>query len=65
LPNKRQAVVRILRAFGDLPVCKDVVVTTPQDILQSGKVVGSVLHSAPHEGCSMNDPETTVASRSP
>lgn len=48
--NKRQAMVEILRALGDLPVCKDVLVTTPEEISRRGHVVGDVLRSALREG---------------
>lgn len=48
--NKRQSMVEILRALGDLPVCKDVLVTTPEEISRRGHVVGDVLRSALREG---------------
>jgi predicted nucleotidyltransferase len=48
--NKRQAMVEILRVLKDLPVCKDVVVTTPDEISRRGHVVGDVLRSALREG---------------
>jgi len=41
--NKRQATVEILRVLNDFPVCKDVVVTTPDEISRRG-------HSALREG---------------
>lgn len=53
LPNgadKRQATVEILRTLGDLPVAKDIVVTTPDENDRRGHVVGSVLYSALREG---------------
>ena len=48
--NKHQAMVEILRVLNDLPVCKDVVVTTPDEISRRGHVVGDVLRSALREG---------------
>lgn len=53
LPNgtdKRQSAVEILRTLGDLPVAKDIVVTTPEEIDRRGHVVGSVLYAALREG---------------
>lgn len=53
LPNgtdKRQAAVEILRALGDLPACKDIVVTTPEEIERRGQLVGTVLRPALREG---------------
>jgi predicted nucleotidyltransferase len=48
--NKRLAVVEIRRALADLPVCKDIVVTTPEEITRRGDLVGTVLRSALREG---------------
>jgi len=48
--DKRWVTVDILRALGDLPVSKDVVVTTPEEVLQRGNLVGSVLRSVLREG---------------
>jgi predicted nucleotidyltransferase len=48
--DKRQATVEILRALSDLPVCKDVVVTTPEEVARRGHLVGDVLRSALREG---------------
>jgi predicted nucleotidyltransferase len=48
--NKRQAAVAIRRAFTDLPVPKDIVVTTPEEIARRGDVVGTVLRPALREG---------------
>ena len=38
--DKRQAAVLILRTLGDLPVAKDIVVSTPEEIDRRGHVVG-------------------------
>ncbi len=48
--NQRQAAVEIHRTLGDLPVAKDIVVTTPEEIDRRGHVVGSVLYAALREG---------------
>lgn len=48
--DKRQAMVEILRALSDLPVCKDVVVTTPEELERRGHVKGDVLRAALREG---------------
>ena len=50
IENKRRATVEILRALNGLPVSKDVVVTTPEEIARRGDVVGHVLRPALREG---------------
>jgi hypothetical protein len=40
----------MLRALSDLPVAKDVVVTTPDEIARRGHLVGTVLREALQEG---------------
>ena len=50
IENKRRAAVEILRALNGLPVSKDVVVTTPEEIAARGNVVGYVLRPALQEG---------------
>jgi HEPN domain-containing protein/predicted nucleotidyltransferase len=48
--DKRQATVAMLRALRDVPVAKDVVVTTPEEIEARGDAIGSVLRPALREG---------------
>lgn len=48
--NKRLAAVAIRRTPADLPVCKDVVVTTPEEIARRGDLIGTVLRPALREG---------------
>jgi predicted nucleotidyltransferase len=48
--NKRLATVQILRALNGLPVSKDVVVTTPEEIAERGNIIGNVLRPALREG---------------
>lgn len=46
VPDKRRAAVEMRRELSDLPVSKDIVVTTPDEIARRGKVVGSLLRAA-------------------
>lgn len=48
--QRRDLTVAMLRTLRDLPVAKDVVVTTPEIISRSGDVVGTVLSYALEEG---------------
>ena len=48
--DRREAAVDMGVALGDLPVAKDIVVTTPSDIEQRGDVIGTVLRPALREG---------------
>jgi predicted nucleotidyltransferase len=48
--GKRRAAVAVMAALRDLPVAKDVVVTTPEELLRRGAVVGTVLQYALAEG---------------
>jgi predicted nucleotidyltransferase len=48
--DKRRTTVAIRRALRDLPVSKDIVVTTPEEISRRGHLLGSVLHPALREG---------------
>jgi hypothetical protein len=48
--DKRQAAIRIRQALADLPVAKDVFITTPREIQQRGELVSSVLRPALREG---------------
>ena len=49
-PDKRRAAVEMRRLLRDLPVSKDIIVTTPDEIAHRGHVVGSLLHAALREG---------------
>lgn len=53
VPDKRRAAVEIRRSLGDLPISKDIVVTTPEEITHRGHVVGTVLHAALSEGTTL------------
>ena len=48
--DKRKAAIQIRRAVADLPVFKDIIVTTPDEIARRGNLVGTVLRSALREG---------------
>lgn len=48
--HKRKATIEVLRVLNGLPISKDVVVTTPQEIKEYGKQVGNILRPALEEG---------------
>jgi predicted nucleotidyltransferase len=48
--NKREDALAMRRALADIPVGKDIVVTTPAEIERRGDLVGSVLRPALREG---------------
>ena len=48
--DQHHAAVEIHRTLGDLPVAKDTVVTTPEEIGRRGHVVGGVLYAALRDG---------------
>src|SRR3990170_4396734 len=48
--NKRHKAIEIRRVLRDLPVEKDIVVTTPEELARRGQIVGTVLRSAMREG---------------
>ncbi len=50
IENKRTVTVDLMRALSDLPVSKDIVVTTPEEITERGQVLGLVLRPALREG---------------
>ena len=50
IENKRTITINLMRVLGSLPVSKDVVVTTPQEITERGNVLGLVLRPALSEG---------------
>jgi len=49
-PNKREAAIAIRRTLCDLAVCKDILVTTPSEIMKRGAIVGTALAAALREG---------------
>lgn len=50
IDDKRRTAVAILRTLNGLPISKDVVVTTPDEIVRRGHLVGDVLRPALREG---------------
>ena len=48
--DRREAAVEMAVAVGDLPIAKDIIVTTPSHIAQRGHVIGTVLRPALREG---------------
>ena len=50
IDDKRRAAIDIMRALNELPISKDVVVTTPQEIAERGHVIGHILRPALSEG---------------
>ena len=48
--DRREAAIEMLGVVGDLPVAKDIIVTTPDHIAQRGNVIGTVLRPALREG---------------
>ncbi len=48
--DSRRATAAIHDSLGDLLVSKDIVVTTPEEILRAGDLAGTVLRSALREG---------------
>jgi hypothetical protein len=44
------AAIEVLRALIGLPISKDVVITTPEEIKSRGHVVGDILRPALQEG---------------
>ena len=48
--DKRKAAIEIRRALSHLPVSKDIIVTTPEEIARRGDLVGTILRPALREG---------------
>ncbi|MCY3709050.1 MAG: nucleotidyltransferase domain-containing protein [Caldilineaceae bacterium] len=48
--DKRHAAVEMGRLLCDLPVSKDIIVTTPEEIARRGHIVGTVLRAALRDG---------------
>ena len=50
LVDKRKTAVDIRRALADLPVAKDILVTTPEELARHHNLVGTALRAAQREG---------------
>jgi predicted nucleotidyltransferase len=48
--DKRRVTIEIRRILADLPICKDIIITTPEEIARRGDLVGTVLRPALREG---------------
>jgi predicted nucleotidyltransferase len=48
--HKRKAAIQIGNSLSNLPISKDIIVTTPEDIEKYGKSVGDILRPALEEG---------------
>jgi len=48
--NRRAATISIMKLLADLPVGKEIVVTTPEELETRGKLASTVLYPALHEG---------------
>ena len=49
-PNQRQAAVEIMRLLRDLPVSKDILVSTPKHLAERGQINGLAYKAALEEG---------------
>ena len=49
----RRAAIAMGRSLADLPIGKDIIVTTPEEIARRGDIVGTVLHQALTDGCAI------------
>ena len=50
IADKREKTITIREILADLPVAKDIVVTTPTEIAEYGNLIGRVLRPALQEG---------------
>jgi predicted nucleotidyltransferase len=48
--HKRKAAIQIGNSLSNLPISKDIIVTTPEEIAKYGRTVGDILRPALEEG---------------
>ncbi|HLF74570.1 MAG TPA: nucleotidyltransferase domain-containing protein [Anaerolineales bacterium] len=48
--HKRRAAIQIGNSLSNLPISKDIIVTTPEEIAARGNIVGNILRPALEEG---------------
>ncbi|HLE90011.1 MAG TPA: nucleotidyltransferase domain-containing protein [Anaerolineales bacterium] len=48
--HKRKAAIQIGNSLSNLPISKDIIVTTPEEIASRGNIVGNILRPALEEG---------------
>ncbi len=53
--DRREAAIAMRGAVGDMPLAKDIVVTTPDEIARRGHILGTVLRAALREGKVVHD----------
>ena len=53
--DTRKAAVEIRRLLSDMPVSKDIIVATPEEVARRGQIAGTVLHAALREGTVLYD----------
>ena len=63
--DKRRAAVEMGRVLSDLPVSKDIIVTTPEEIARRGHLVGTVLRAALRDGKVVYERTLILSSRRP
>lgn len=49
--SRRRTAIAMRRSLADLPIGKDIIVTTPEEIARRGGIVGTVLYQALTDGC--------------
>ena len=49
-PDRKAATISIMKALADLPVGKDIIVTTSEELETRGRLSSTILHPALHEG---------------
>ena len=55
--HRENAAIEMTRAVMDLPISKDIIVTTPDEIARRGNLVGTVLRPALREGVTLYERE--------
>lgn len=57
--HKRQQAIAIGQALADVPISKDIIVTTPEEIATYGQLVGTILRPALREGTALYERATS------
>jgi uncharacterized protein len=57
--HKRQQAIAIGQALADVPISKDIIVTTPEEIATYGQLVGTILRPALREGTTLYERATS------
>ena len=56
--NKRQRAIEIRRILADMPIGKDIIVTSPEEIKKRGNLIGTILRPALREGKTLYENRT-------